>query len=572
MNKKLLPFLSGVGRGLHHDFLSKWCFLPILIYLAFILPIYFENNAGSGLNMPQNIIAWSAMALCILFVILKMAITGWFYTGRFMLIAVLAVILLMLPILWTPNPLWQFHALPRLVGIASALIFFIALCQTKMTSGLRRLVLLVVLLSAEVQAVEAMVQAWLPDVALRLMEFKAFFPYGIFQQRNLLASWLATGYGVALYLALNTRIRIRAFCFALSLFPLTAALMLSQSRTGALGAVIMTALSALIDIPRLRGRSLAVLLRVMLASSLVAWCMAISLWGTSSQADFQHIASTKQRLQQLAGTVEMIKKHPLLGSGLGSFESQLPEVMEVAGIHSFESDTVTHPHNEVLYVMSEGGIIALVGLLLLAGIWLWPAFHYASQRKGQWLLALTSLPIVIHMMTEYPLYLSTPHLLLLLLLFRAGLPDMAMGRSSMPVWVRVTTIPAICLCMVAVLTILAAGFSTQLKLTMAEEDMNGGLIPSLPISDWRSLTHSERLDYDRHMLAANTPGFTRNYEAMAEFTEWGNRWLSVHNNSEVSAALQFIANRRGDKEEAERIRSQAARVFVHDTRFIRERE
>lgn len=107
----------------------------------------------------------------------------------------------------------------------------------------------------------------------------------------------------------------------------------------------------------------------------------------------------------------------------------------------------------------------------------------------------------------------------------------------------------------------------QRTLTLAEIDMNAGLIPSLPEASWQSITQAERLDYDRHMLAANAPGFIRSPQAMADFTIWGNRWLAVHNDAEVSAALIFIARRRGDWSEAERLRARAARVFIQDDRF-----
>ena len=196
---------------------------------------------------------------------------------------------------------------------------------------------------------------------------------------------------------------------------------------------------------------------------------------------------------------------------------------------------------------------------------MWPAF----RRCGRWLLPLLGLPLVVHMMTEYPLYLSAPHLMLLLVLFRVGLPNIALRESRILTPLRVTVLPVACLLMVVALGILYEGFAMQRALTLAEADMNAGLIPTLPEADWRSLTQAERLDYDRHMLAANTPGFTRSPRAMADFTLWGNRWLAVHNDPEVSAALIFIARRRGDWLEAERLRARASRVFIHDDRFFR---
>ena len=566
MMKITFPVNYGPGRIFLRPRYDGWLLMPVVFYLLFILPVFVDNNAGSGLNMPQNLLAWGIMIISILLSAARAAVTGRLQVARFMLPGILAVVLMMLPWLWTSSPLWQQHALPRLAGIAGALAFTFALCQVQLTSGLRRGVLAVAVCSALIQAAEAMIQAWLPDLALRLMSFDDSLPYGIFQQRNLLASWLATGYGVALYLLLTARTRSAALAWAASLYPLCAALTLTSSRTGLVGAVIMTALAALADRPAWRGRPRAVICRLMLLSSLLATCTAISQWAMpeGSRADLTHSLSNRERVVMLKGAVSMAAEHPFIGSGLGSFEARFPDVLAQAGLQP-RSSSITHPHNEVLYVLDEGGAVALTGLLMLAGIWLWPAF----MRSGRWLLPLLGLPLVAHMMTEYPLYLSAPHLMLLLILFRAGLPEIALRKSRMPGPLRVTALPVACLIMIVALGILGEGFATQRALTLAEADMNAGLIPSLPEADWRSLTQVERLDYDRHMLAANTPGFTRNPRAMEDFTLWGNRWLAVHNDPEVSAAMIFIARRRGDWIEAERLRARASRVFIQDDRFFK---
>lgn len=572
MKKLTLPVTNGPGRGFLCPRYDGWFLLPVILYLIFVLPVYVENNAGSGLNLPQNLLSWWIIVLYTLLIAGRSIATGRLYIAKFMLPAILAALLLMLPWLWTTSSLWQHHALPRLAGIVGALMFTLALSQINMAGGLRRIVLKVVVFSALVQAVEAMVQAWLPGIALHLMDYDAISPYGIFQQRNLLATWLATGYGVALYLAWTSRNRAGSLGWVMTLYPLSTAIVLTQSRIGVLAAIVMTALNVLAVLPGLRQRPLAILRRVMLLLSLVAWCSAISQWAMPSgqQADFSHPASTEQRIRVLAGTATMIAQHPLTGSGLGSFESLFPQALEATGLQSLENDTFTHPHNEVMYVIAEGGIVALTGLFLLAWCWLWPVARHLSRRNGRWLLSLSGLPVVMHMMTEYPLYLSTPHLILLLLLFRAGMPDDAFHRFRIPILLRASILPALCMATIAVLIVLTAGFSVQMALTQAEADMKGGLIPELPTEDWRSLTQQERLDYDQHMLTANAPGFVHNSQAMSSFTVWGNRWLAVHNDAEVSAAMLFISSYRGDFAESKRLRAQAARVFVRDARFFKE--
>lgn len=584
-----LPALHGAGRASPCPLPGRLTAGLVCIYLLFVLPLYVDNNAGSGLAMPQNILAWGTMTLCILAACAGLLRPGRARVAPFMMVAALAAGLLMLPWLWTASPLWRAHAAPRLAGIAGALLFALALCQVHLSPGLRRLLLNVVVISALVQAGEAMVQAWLPAAGLRLMDFEGTSPYGVFQQRNLLASWLATGCSVALYLAVTARSRRRALVRVLALYPLCTALTLTQSRVGVLAVVLSAILTAAADLPRLRGRPLAALRRVMLLTSLLVWCTGVSLWAmpAGEPADLVHEGSTQQRIRVLEGTATMIARHPLAGSGLGSFEARFPQALEDRGLLSLESDTFTHPHNEAMYVMAEGGVVALTGLLLLAGVWLWPAVYRLRHpvvnapcpdtgrwlrgapglSAGGWLLPLTGLPVVMHMMTEYPLYQSAPHLMLLLVLFRAGLPEAVLHRVRVPALARAVVLTLAALCLLT-LAVLSAGFGTQTALTEAEAEMNQGLLPVLPGAGWRTLTQAERLDRDRHLLAANTPGFLQRPGATAVFTVWGTRWLAVHNDADVSAALMLIARRRGDLAAAEQVRRRAARVFVHDDRFL----
>ncbi|WP_228303760.1 O-antigen ligase family protein [Klebsiella aerogenes] len=585
------PVPAGTGRASPRPLQDLAIPGLVAIYLIFILPVYVDNNAGQGLMMPQNLLAWGVMVLCVLAALLKLAHTGQAALGGFMLYAAVGGMLLVLPWLWTTLSFWRLHALPRVAGIAGALLFALSLCQTRMSPAVRRGLLAVVVVSALVQSGDAMMQAWLPGLGMRFIDFNSPSPYGIFQQRNALANWLATGSGVALYLALTARNRARTLGWVITLYPLCAALTLLQIRTSVLGLLLSGMLVAMADLPRVHRRPLAALRRVMLLISLLAWCTSISLWAMPSgrPADLEHAASTYQRALIIQGTLAMIKQHPLAGSGLGSFEARFPYGMADAGLESTESDTFTHPYNEILFVMAEGGVPALAGLLLLSGVWLWPVLYRLchplsntlcpdtgrwlrgreSLSAGNWLLPLTGLPILVHMMIEYPLYLSAPHLMLLLLLFRIGLPETALRRYRISGRVRAILLLAGSLASCVALGVLWAGLGTQSALTRAEMEMNAGLLPSLPDASWRTLTQAERLDYDRHMLMASTPGFLQRPRDLVAFTLWGKRWLVVHNNAEVSAAMMLIAQRRGDHASAERLREEAARVFVHDSRFLR---
>ncbi len=79
-----------------------------------------------------------------------------------------------------------------------------------------------------------------------------------------------------------------------------------------------------------------------------------------------------------AGTINMIKKHPLLGTGSGSFrltypEFRKPEIIKLEGKHNTETD---HCENELLEIWSETG---LPGLILF--LWIFIQILRAAIKK-----------------------------------------------------------------------------------------------------------------------------------------------------------------------------------------------
>jgi O-antigen polymerase len=292
--------------------------------------------------------------------------------------------------------------------------------------------------------------------------------------------------------------------------------------------------------------------------------------------DFEHVASTQQRVKVILGTLTLISRHPWAGNGLGSFEALFPQALADTGLKSLENNTFTHPHNEVLFVLAEGGAVALAGLLVLGSLWLWPSLHLLQRTLGKlkveqfgyWLPPLLGLPMVIHIMTEYPLYLSVPHLMVLLLLFRCGMPESALKRCRVSLPLRVTLLPLVFAGCIVALMVFSAGLSTQSELTRAEDEINIGRVPVLPAATWLTLTQASRLNYDHYMLSAIQPAFWHSFSAMNDFTLWGTRELAVHNDAEISAAMMAIARFRGDNRARAVLSKEAGRVFVNDSRFM----
>ena len=77
---------------------------------------------------------------------------------------------------------------------------------------------------------------------------------------------------------------------------------------------------------------------------------------------------TNVRIFLWKGTVEMIKKNPLAGWGLGNFVFFYPYFrIKEYFLHPESTPTTTHAHNEYLHICSETGIVGLLLFIAVAG-------------------------------------------------------------------------------------------------------------------------------------------------------------------------------------------------------------
>lgn len=183
--------------------------LPLLlIWMAVLLPVYHPNMGGGGLALPQNILAWSVMALTTLIVTFtvclgrtRLSLTP---TARLLL---LGIAVLALPLLYT-RPEWREDALWRCAGLLGGWLFYIACLQLRLTARQRNLLLFGLLFAVGVQALLAALQLFAP--ALAWVSPNGSRVYGVFQQPNVLGSFIATGLALALWLLLALSLRRRS--------------------------------------------------------------------------------------------------------------------------------------------------------------------------------------------------------------------------------------------------------------------------------------------------------------------------------------------------------------------------
>ncbi|BEM35109.1 membrane protein [Serratia marcescens] len=536
----------------------------LLIWMAVILPVYYPNMGGDGLALPQNILAWSIMALTTLIVTFtvclgraRLSLTP---TARLLL---LGIAVLALPLLYT-RPEWREDALWRCAGLLGGWLFYVACLQLRLTARQRNLLLYGLLFAVSVQALLAALQLFAPTLAW--VSPNGSRVYGVFQQPNVLGSFIATGLALALWLLLaplSTPTRRQLPLLAL-LTAFSALLVLIQSRAAWLGG----ALAAALLLWRFARQSPAA---SRWAGGALLLGVALGLMGlfTGQQELIAREGSNYSRLTMLQDTLSMILAKPLLGWGYGGFEysfahfrlQAMPwrEVLEVAG----------HPHNEILLWWVEGGLPALAGIvlvfiagaLLLKRAWQRDREQPAGARVG---LFLVLLPMLVHTQLEYPFYLSAPHWLAFLLLL--ALLDGQTGAPRPLSFAKALSLP-VATAAVGVLVMAVFAWQGRMALTQSERTMLATIdsIEQMPApAAW---IYRERKTFDEQSHSLLVYNQTRDDALLTGYRQWADAYLQRRIDANVYATLIMILRYQGAQAEADARQREAAFLFSRDMRF-----
>ena len=419
---------------------NKWKPIEIMLALLFLVaPFYYHAHiGGTGLRLPNNIMVW-----------IVANIIGWYSLYLFATRAKLSLpkyfrYIIAFPILATisgfisgvDNPIeWLF----RLLFIWCGLLFFIGLFQHKLTQGRIDRLLFIIVISALMQACVGIIQMSFNELPIWFPSSQAQSPYGMFQQINNQATYQVTALIIAIFLitrpyitkgAIWKRITILVF-FALTAFIIS----YSGSR--------IALLAVLIALPfAIKGRWQLLNKNKQLAIASAIFVMigvGLGQSGLGNASDkMAKIAdgySASARLGIYAVSIDLIKEKPLFGHGIGNFRYKWQ--YEKADFYKKHPDAhlidqyVTHPHNELLFWMIEGGVVAVAGIfILIAGILL--SIKGKNRHRSGIYLALL-IPIAIHTQVELPFYISSLHwflaLFLLFVLMKANTKEHQLNLS-----------------------------------------------------------------------------------------------------------------------------------------------
>ncbi|QDL34802.1 PglL family O-oligosaccharyltransferase [Serratia liquefaciens] len=536
---------------------AAWLFGLAAFYCLIAMHIYWPNRGGSGFYLPWNLVGGIFIALLIIGAMLfsrpPLATSGFFN-----LLASGSLILL-LPLLWAQQP-WLSEALPRLMGLVLGVLAYFALLQIPLDRRWRRRLLMLLLAATVIEALLGLVQYSLlqPGNWMGYNPLKNR-PYGIFQQWNLMASFMATGLALALYLLSARRPLSRSLQWLAAAMLLLAPLLLIviASRVGLLAALLLSPLQ-LWMLYRLNRRRAGIALLLLMAG-VSAGLLLVMLNGATRALMLPE--PIFYRLTYWQEALDMIAERPWLGWGYGHFQYDFLHHFYTTHSSGMESVAISHPHNEILLWGVEGGLLSLSGIALI--VWgLWRLLRHSRPvplRPAPWLAAL---PILLHMMVEYPLYLSAAHSVLLLVILRVSdlrrrlrLPS----HSQLPLRLTTAGIAAL------MVPYLLNGLHSALIITAVEKS---GLRQFGPMSQVITPTPWQvRYDYDMQLRQLLQYPQTRNMATLLSYQQWAENEIRVRPDANIYINLMAVSRLLQQPQRATDLQRQAKRLFPHDARF-----
>lgn len=545
---------------------------------------YIINQGVSGLSLPVNSLVWAIMALMVLFVGLRVAPGKYRVATTSLPLFIIGIAVLAIPLIYAapdglPRAGW------RVAALAAGAVFYFAWLQVRMPHLQRQAQWLLLLLVVSVQAVLALLQLFAPDWAWVPIKWSRV--YGIFQQPNVLASFIATGLALALMLFLLPGFALRRVRYehcrqaflGLLLLVLPALLVWIQSRVGWLGG----ALVALLFLWRFSGafpgrcRQAAMLL----AAGLLMGVMLLLWPGPEDSLRFMsHNVSNQARWTMLRDTLRMISEKPLVGWGYGSFEYHFLHFRINQVPPTLVTEIANHPHNEILLWWVEGGLVGLfgLGLIVLGGVRLVvraccqdaQAFNEGRRAAGEpTALCIVLLPMVLHTQLEYPFYLSALHLMVFLMVL-ATLERQVSGvmeQRSLPVSAGVVLRIVLPVASVGVAVVMVFALLGGLTLTRAER---GGLADITGVSAMSGLSawvHQERKGFDEQVHALLVFNRTGDERLLEEYAQWAVSYLHRRIDANVYANLIRILQHQEQGLVSEQYLREARLLFPQDRRF-----
>ncbi|WP_236754738.1 PglL family O-oligosaccharyltransferase [Aeromonas caviae] len=522
---------------------------------------FMHNPGGAGLYLPFNAWGW-------IFASLVMALGLWHVTLSQRLVVSplltaqwLGGILLLLPMAY-PGFELKDYAIPRLLGLFAGLLFLASLYQWRFGREARDRLLYLLLGAVAIEALLGLVQYYLLVPGNWIgYDTQTNRPYGIFQQPNVMASFMATGLSLAIWLELRGDANpwLKGLRYGVILAT-SLLLVVLQSRVGQLGGVMaLLLLSAQLGRERRLGRMLALVALGILLGLASQYLMA------GARRGLEIYQSGGMRSIYWPYAAKLIAQMPWTGWGYGSFESVF--------LHHYMADkalnpamvqieyNLDHPHNEFLYWAVEGGLAPMLGMVLMGGALLW-RLSRAGWVKGAALLALVT-PILLHTQTEYPFYHAIAlwwALLLLLYAMDAEVEEQDHGnwrdhhcRPWLLLRFMAIAIPLI------VIPFMLTALHTAWVVTKYER--GGYKQPALLLDIVNPMAWLTRVEFDVNAVRLMVGLQANNQAELEAYLDWGQAFVRHTPRANIYANMVIALNALGRTAEADNLRASALMLY-----------
>ncbi|OCQ44529.1 ligase [Aeromonas veronii] len=536
------------------------------LYWLFGMHFFMHNPGGAGLYLPFNAWGW-------IFASLAIGLGLWLVTLRQRLLFSplqaglwIGTLLLLLPMLY-PGFALKDYAIPRLLGLFAGLLFLFGLYQWCFNKAQRDRLLYLILIAIAMEAVLGLVQFYLLTPGNWIgYDTKTNRPYGIFQQPNVMATFMATGIALAIWLELrsNEHVWLRGVSY-LVILAASLLLIVLQSRVGQLGGSLAFILLG----PQLHRQGLLVrMLSLVLLGALVG--LASQYWVSGVSRGMNEYLSGGARSDIWPFTLYLLFQNWLLGVGYGGFESTFfhayTEVRQVDPNIGMVIYNLDHPHNEFLYWAVEGGIAPMVGMVIMGGALLW---RLASVRwvNATGLLALVT-PILLHTQTEYPLYHAIVLwwlLLTLIYIIDTEIEETNLASQGFSSWWDMECRPWLLLRFMAIaIPLLVVPFmltAIHTAWVVTKYERGGYKEPTLLLDIVNPMAWLTRVEFDVNSVRLMVGLQTNNKTELEAYLEWGLAFVRHTPRANIYANMVIALNALGRTEEANAMRAEALKLY-----------
>lgn len=541
-----------------------------MLYGTIGVRLNFENLGGSGLELPYNsfsLLFQGVFLALLLFHVSEQKSILWsrplaLFSGSMAVLILFSLI----------NSYSLQATYLSTLGLSLGLFTVLLLSQIPKNNSFWRYSGYILISSCTLEAIWIIIQQLFPYFA-QLFGYNPSYarPFGSFQQPNLAASFLVTGLAV-LFLFLfqsSTSTKIKK-TLLLSLYLISLATVLLFSRSGFISFTLVTLLSLPSYIQLVKKKDTRKYLTfgvpISVISGIITASLLIALNATLPR-NVEQLSSYTNRLEMYRQSISMIAEKPLQGWQQGNFEAAFRKYHAeryASGNtkHIFGGD-VGHPHNELLKLGVENGLLSLIIILSFIFYFLWKTLSLATSLKVKLGFLSVLIPLSLHANTEFPFHQSITHWFLLV--FLVSYIIVTINQQQLIKFDNTSLKPLILALIIPTFAIVSLNFQASWYISryLQSNYKNGSLLHNVitPVGIEEKY-YSELMAYNLKQGVKN-----KDTQALLAYLEWFKEIDPNHDRADIHINAIQIMNVLGLKQQAKLQTERSVNLFPHSTKL-----